>query len=125
MKAWAVINTADDPNSVVGVYPVPDDVDAPPMPVGDPYEWLEISDIDPLPEAGWTYDGTTFTEPVPDVNRRSLTDKMQGARASNATFMGLGSPTNAQLAQQVRSLTRQVNSLMRIASNDLDTIDDT
>jgi hypothetical protein len=121
MKVWALLNT--ETGTVQMIHPGPGEAEM--APVGEGYEWVDVTGIDPMPAASWTYDGTTFSEPVTDVNRKTLVGKMQGARNSNANFMGLSSPTNAQLAAQVKSLTRQVNALMRITANELDTIDDT
>lgn len=28
------------------------------------YNWVDITDVDPQPSIGWTYDGTTFSAPV-------------------------------------------------------------
>jgi hypothetical protein len=39
---------------------------------------------------------------------------MTNARANNTTFLGIASPTNAQIVSQVQALTRQNNGLMRV-----------
>lgn len=54
------------------------------------------------------------------ANRGALTAKAQNALANNATFLGIASPTQAQAIAQVQALTRQVNALIRLALNALD-----
>jgi len=46
-------------------------------------------------------------------DRKALAGAAQQALADNATFLALGSATNAQIAAQVRALTRQNNQLIR------------
>lgn len=58
-------------------------------------------------------------------NETSLTDRARQALASNATFLNLVAPTNAQNAAQVKALTRQVNALIRLAVRALDSTDGT
>lgn len=41
------------------------------------------------------------------------------AIASNQTFLGIASPTNAQAVAQIQALTRQVNALIRLVLNEL------
>lgn len=52
-------------------------------------------------------------------NRLVLLDRARTALADNATFLLLGSPTNAQSLAQLRALTRQVNGLIKLAVEDL------
>lgn len=59
------------------------------------------------------------------LNRETLTAKAEAALAANATFLALGSPTNAQTLAQVRLLTRENNALIRLALNLLDSVADT
>lgn len=75
--------------------------------------------VSPVP--GWNYDGSTFTVGAfaPTV-RESLLSKVNAAMNSNQTFLALGAPTNAQLSAQVTSLTRQVNALIRMVAEQLD-----
>jgi hypothetical protein len=47
------------------------------------------------------------------------------ALAANSEFLALTSPTNAQSVAQVKALTRQVNALIRILIDALDTTDGT
>jgi hypothetical protein len=50
----------------------------------------------------------------------SLQQKALNALTSNATYLGIGTPTTAQAVAQVASLTRQVNALIRLQLNLLD-----
>lgn len=53
------------------------------------------------------------------ANRATLLTQARNALANNATYLGIGAPTNAQVVAQVQALTRQVNGLIRFAVNDL------
>ena len=66
---------------------------------------------------------TTFSTMV--QNRSALLSKAGNAVSSNQTFLGLGSPTAAQTLAQVQSLTRQVNALIRLATQMLDSTNGT
>lgn len=46
----------------------------------------------------------------------ALLVKASNAIASNVTYLAIASPSNAQVATQVRALTRQVNALMRLVA---------
>ncbi len=54
-----------------------------------------------------------------------MTARMTGMLANNQTFLAAQAPTQAQVTQQVRSLTRQVTALIRIVSGQLDSTDGT
>lgn len=54
-----------------------------------------------------------------EVTSADIESKARSALASNVTYLGLGSPTNAQVAAQVRALTRQINGLIRLRFADL------
>ena len=47
-------------------------------------------------------------------NRGTIVQQAQGALASNAAYIALASPTNAQVAAQVKALTRQNNKIIRL-----------
>lgn len=59
------------------------------------------------------------------ANRRTVEDRARAALTANATYLALGSPTNAQNLAQIRLLTRECSALIRLALNELDTIDGT
>lgn len=44
----------------------------------------------------------------------TLRDQARNAYTNNRTYIGLASPTNAQVAAQVKDLTRQVNALIKL-----------
>ena len=46
----------------------------------------------------------------------ALLTKASNAIASNVTYLAIASPSNAQIAVQVRTLTRQVNALIRLVA---------
>jgi hypothetical protein len=53
------------------------------------------------------------------ANEAELIRRAKSALTGNATFLALGSPTNAQTLAQVRALTRQVNALIKLTARDL------
>lgn len=53
-------------------------------------------------------------------NQSALQQKAQTALAANETFLGIAAPTNAQAVAQMQALTRQVDALIRLAVNALD-----
>lgn len=58
-------------------------------------------------------------------NAAALWSKAQAALTNNQTFLAITSPTNAQIATQVKALTRQVNALIRMRLEAFDSISDT
>ncbi|MBA2952104.1 hypothetical protein GON03_18995 [Nocardioides sp. MAH-18] len=54
-----------------------------------------------------------------EANRATLADQVHAALTGNRAFLALTSPTNAQVIAQVRALTRQMNTLIRLTVNDL------
>ncbi len=70
------------------------------------------------------HDDTAITIPGPNTpaaNSQSLQQKAQNALVNNATFLAIGSPSQAQAVAQVQTLTRQVNALIRMTLNQYDT----
>ena len=61
---------------------------------------------------------------VLDSNAATLRSRAQTALSANATFLGLASPTTAQVTAQAKALTRQVDALIRLAVNALDSVAD-
>ena len=51
---------------------------------------------------------------VLETNRATLTQKGLQALSDNSAYLAITSPTNAQVAAQVKALTRQVNGLIRL-----------
>lgn len=59
-----------------------------------------------------------------DADRaRQLEARLDQAIAANKAYIDLTSRTNAQVAAQVLSLTRQLNALLRLQRGVLDTVD--
>ena len=54
------------------------------------------------------------------ANGATIRDRAAQALSTNADFLALSSPTNAQNAAQVKALTRQMNGLIRLALGRLD-----
>lgn len=59
------------------------------------------------------------------ANRRTVEQRARVALTANATYLALGSPTNAQNLAQIRLLTRECSALIKLALNELDTTDGT
>ncbi len=49
-----------------------------------------------------------------DLNRDDLTSRAALALTTNAAFLAIAAPSNAQNATQIKALTRQVNALIRL-----------
>jgi len=58
------------------------------------------------------------------ANGETLRSRAKTALATNATFLAISSPTAAQVATQSKALTRQVDALIRLAVNALDSVSD-
>ena len=54
----------------------------------------------------------------------TLRARLRTGRATNVTFLAVASPTAAQVAAQVKALTRQANALGRIALSETDSLAD-
>jgi hypothetical protein len=65
---------------------------------------------------------TYETTPEQD-NDEAIRGQAAQALATNRTFIGLASPTNAQVVAQVKALSRQNNALIRLALGLLDGTD--
>lgn len=59
-----------------------------------------------------------------DLNAQTLQDRARAALSANATFLGITSPTAAQVTTQVQRLTRECSALIRLMLNQLDDISD-
>lgn len=58
--------------------------------------------------------------PVTELNAADLRDKATTALATNVTYLAIASPTNAQVAAQVKVLTRECSALIRLLLNQTD-----
>jgi hypothetical protein len=109
MSDYAIVNTNATPGDVVQIVTHDPGVASFPNPTSPELEWVDVTDLAPQPEIGWTYDGTTFTQSQAAQNAASTL-------AANATFLGLASPNSAQVAAQVKALTSQVSALIEQTS---------
>ena len=57
------------------------------------------------------------------ANKLTLEEKALQALDINKAFLSLASPTNAQLATQLKALTRQSSGVIRLLLNKLDSTD--
>jgi hypothetical protein len=80
------------------------------------------STYNPAPLVAVPYDPAIHTIAVDPtvINRADLIAKVQAALDTNATFLALASPTNAQTLAQVQRLTRETNALIRFVLNAFD-----
>ena len=61
----------------------------------------------------------SVAEVTATLNLADLLAKAATAQTTNATFLAIASPTNAQTLAQVKALTRQVTVLIKLATDDL------
>lgn len=57
------------------------------------------------------------------VNESTLKQQASQAWSSNKDYLALATPTNAQVAAQVKALTRQMNGVIRLVTRRLDGTD--
>lgn len=82
--------------------------------------------VDNTPTVVWTERAKTQAEldaEANTTNRATIEDRARTALATNRTFLGLSSPTNAQNAAQIKALTRQMNGVIRLLLGQLDGTD--
>lgn len=60
------------------------------------------------------------TEDQDDTNAATIRTGLVTAFQNNQTYLGLASPTNAQVVAQVKALTRQMDGIIRIVAGLLD-----
>lgn len=81
-----------------------------------------------VPTETWTVRAKTQAEldaTTSTTSEAALLAKAATALTTNATFLAIGSPSNAQAVAQVQALTRQVNALIRLARRDFLSTDGT
>lgn len=78
--------------------------------------------IGSLASTGATYANGTFTPP-PVATSTQIERKLDAAIDANVAYLALNPPTTAQAIAQVSALTRQVNGLLRLMRNRLDSAD--
>jgi hypothetical protein len=61
---------------------------------------------------------------IAEANGTTLRDRAANALTTNATYLAIGAPSNAQNLAQIRALTRQMNGSIRLELGRLDTITD-
>lgn len=88
---------------------------------------VDITNVTPQPAVGWTTPdgGVTWTAPSANSvvgNEANLLQKAQTALANNVAYLAIASPTQAQAISQVAALTRQIDALIKLAT---DTLSDT
>jgi hypothetical protein len=78
--------------------------------------FVDVTDVDPRPEEGYTYDGTTFA-PGPsqhrEATRQAGRDALRDALPVNDAYLGISQPSSAQTSAQVAELTRQMNLVIQ------------
>ncbi len=63
------------------------------------------------------------TPSVVDVNKSTLQQRATDSIAANNTYLAIATPTNAQVAAQVRFLTRESSAVIRLLLNQFDAVD--
>lgn len=64
-----------------------------------------------------------YTPRVEETNETTLRERADAAVAQNNTYLAIVTPTNPQVAAQVRLLTRECSALIRLLLNKLDASD--
>ncbi len=68
-------------------------------------------------------DSMAATQAQRDANKATLVGRADTALASNKTYLAIASPTNAQVAAQVKALTQQNNAVIRLLLGRLEATD--
>lgn len=74
----------------------------------------------------WSSRGIEWKLGTPGANADAVRAKAAQALASNAAFLAIANPTNAQAVTQVQRLTREVNAIIRLlVTQQFDDVSDT
>jgi hypothetical protein len=90
-------------------------VDAVPEYMVEP-EYVDVTEVDPPPQIGYTYDGETFAPGAPqalEANRQQAAANAQAAIDANEAYLALEDPALDEIHAQVASLTAHVNALTK------------
>lgn len=107
---------------------------ADPLPAGLAAVALSTPDAIALRDGTGIWDTTTravipnpayAAEQTRITNEATIRQRASAAIDTNATYLAIGSPTNAQNLAQIRALTRECTGLIRLALGALDTLDGT
>lgn len=97
-----------------------------------PYAWDEFPTYDPPMGEGYAWmlleDAYTagYTFPPPPITPSDvIMGNLLAALTSNDTYLSLSAPTAEDDTVQLAALTRQLNGLIRLATNTLDDVSDT
>jgi hypothetical protein len=75
----------------------------------------------------WTNGVLVDTQILPrdaaDYNRDVIEERAVAALTNNIDYLAIASPTSAQAAAQIKDLTRQMNGIIRLLLNRLDSTD--
>lgn len=84
--------------------------------------------VNGTPTVVWTARNWTAEEQAARTaatNDKTIRERADAALTTNANFLALATPTNAQVVAHVRALTRQATGLIRLALGQLDSTDGT
>jgi hypothetical protein len=109
VKPSGVVQTVVEANDAAAVI-APPDHRVVPVPDGAPAS------------SGATYSGGVFTARQP-LTSEIIERRLDAAIDANASYLALNPPTQAQALAQVGALTRQVNGMLRLLRNRLDSAD--
>jgi len=100
-----------------------------------PDGWVEATEVRPALGAGQRHGPPTFTvngsgavtatypaqdPPAEETNGNTIRTQAGSALAGNRTYLALATPTAAQTTAQVRSLTQQIQGVIRLVLGQLD-----
>lgn len=86
---------------------------------------VEVDDAVPEAQLATAVSSIVYEPDEQTTNRQTLEDRAATALAGNAAFLALPAPTQAQTLAQVKLLTKECSSLIRLALGLLDSTDGT